>query len=179
MSLVDGNVQVWLSAPAASVIVLLAVSVFPSAIANVEAVAGAVIAILLIDVAVAAPSVGVTNVGDVENTKFVDVVPVVPPADKPVMLLKAVRLAEFEFVPPFATGRTPVTPVVSGNPVRFVAVPEAGVPSTGPVNVGEVSVLFVSVCEVVLSTVTPVSMAIEVPVIVMPLPAVYDPGPAV
>jgi hypothetical protein len=34
-------------------------------------------------------------------------------------------------VPPLATGRRPVTPVVSGNPVRLVATPLAGVPSAG------------------------------------------------
>jgi hypothetical protein len=43
-------------------------------------------------------------------------------------------------VPPFGTGKIPVTAVVSGNPVRLVATPEAGVPSAGAVNVGEVSV---------------------------------------
>src|SRR5215472_977399 len=32
-------------------------------------------------------------------------------------------------VPPLAAGRIPVTPVVSGKPVRFVAVPDDGVPS--------------------------------------------------
>ena len=42
-------------------------------------------------------------------------------------------------VPPFATGRMPVTPVVSGNPVRFVATPLVGVPSAGVTSVGEVA----------------------------------------
>ena len=42
-------------------------------------------------------------------------------------------------VPPFATGRMPVTPVVSGNPVRFVATPLVGVPSAGVTNVGDVA----------------------------------------
>jgi hypothetical protein len=49
--------------------VLLAVKVFPSATVIVEAVAGAVIATLLIEVAVATPSTGVTKVGDVLPTK--------------------------------------------------------------------------------------------------------------
>ena len=48
--------------------------------ANVAAVVGAVIPILLIDVAVAAPKVGVVKIGDVENTKLVVFVPVVPVA---------------------------------------------------------------------------------------------------
>jgi hypothetical protein len=43
-------------------------------------------------------------------------------------------------VPPFATGRVPVTPVVKGKPVTFVIVPEDGIPSTGAVRVGLVIV---------------------------------------
>jgi hypothetical protein len=35
-------------------------------------------------------------------------------------------------VPPLATGSVPVTPVVKGNPVAFVNVPELGVPRTPP-----------------------------------------------
>jgi hypothetical protein len=35
-------------------------------------------------------------------------------------------------VPPLARGKIPVTPVVSGSPVRLVAVPDAGVPSAIP-----------------------------------------------
>jgi hypothetical protein len=35
-------------------------------------------------------------------------------------------------VPPFPTGSSPVTPVVSGRPVAFVRVPDAGVPSAIP-----------------------------------------------
>ena len=41
-------------------------------------------------------------------------------------------------VPPLATGSVPVTPVVNGKPVRFVATPDDGVPSAGVTNVGEV-----------------------------------------
>lgn len=40
-------------------------------------------------------------------------------------------------VPPLATGSVPVTPVVSGRPVKFVATPEDGVPSAGVTSVGE------------------------------------------
>ncbi len=43
-------------------------------------------------------------------------------------------------VPPLATGKVPVTPVLKGNPVALVKVPEAGVPKTGAVMVGEVNV---------------------------------------
>jgi hypothetical protein len=60
--------------------VLLIVKVFPSAIVRVALEAGAVMATLLIEVALAAPNVGVTSVGEVEKTKLVEVVPVVPVA---------------------------------------------------------------------------------------------------
>ena len=40
------------------------------------------------------------------------------------------------FVPPFAIGSVPVTPVVKGKPVAFVSVAEVGVPKTGVTNVG-------------------------------------------
>ena len=43
-----------------------------------------------------------------------------------------------EFVPPLAIGKVPVTPVVSGKPVKFVANPDAGVPKIGVTNVGDV-----------------------------------------
>ena len=39
-------------------------------------------------------------------------------------------------VPPFAAGRIPVTPVVSGNPVAFVSTKADGVPKAGVVSVG-------------------------------------------
>ncbi len=40
-----------------------------------------------------------------------------------------------KFVPPLATGKIPVTPVVSGNPVTFVMTPLTGVPSAGATRV--------------------------------------------
>ena len=58
------------------------------------------------------PRAGVTSVGESDKTTLPVPVEVVTP------------------VPPLATGRVPVTPVVSGNPVRFVATPEAGVPQS-------------------------------------------------
>ncbi len=66
---VVGKVCVVPSVPA-SVKVLFAVSVFPSATASVLPVAGAVMASLLMLVAVATPSVGVTRVGEVSITNF-------------------------------------------------------------------------------------------------------------
>jgi hypothetical protein len=94
-------------------------------------------------------NVGLAMVGDVENTKLVDVVPVAPLAVNPVMLLKQVMLAEEQFVPPLATARTvpdqlallivtpdaraPLAiPVAGGKPVAFVRVPLDGVPRTPP-----------------------------------------------
>ncbi len=42
-------------------------------------------------------------------------------------------------VPPFAPGKIPFTPVVNGNPVRFVATPLEGVPRAGVTSVGDVA----------------------------------------
>ena len=42
-------------------------------------------------------------------------------------------------MPPLATGNVPVTPVVQGNPVKFVATPEVGVPNKGVTSVGDVA----------------------------------------
>jgi hypothetical protein len=43
------------------------------------------------------------------------------------------------FVPPFAIGSVPVTPVVKGKPVALVSTPEAGVPRAGVTSVGELA----------------------------------------
>ena len=88
------------------------------------------------------PRAGVTNVGEVANTNApepvssviaaaklaLDGVPrnVATPAPKEVMP-----------VPPLATDRVPVMPVVNGRPVQLVKVPELGVPRAGVTNVGE------------------------------------------
>jgi hypothetical protein len=53
--------------------------------------------------AVGVPSAGVISVGEVENTRFVEVVPVAPAAVKPDILLNAAIPALVEFVPPSAT----------------------------------------------------------------------------
>jgi hypothetical protein len=50
----------------------------------------------------------------------------------PIMTLFAVRVDKF--VPPLAIGSVPVTPVVKGSPVKFVAVPLEGVPNGPPVS---------------------------------------------
>ena len=70
-----GKVIVVESVPA-RVSELLAISVLPSATARVDEVAGAVIAILLMEVALATPRTGVTRVGVPANTKLP--VPVAP-----------------------------------------------------------------------------------------------------
>jgi hypothetical protein len=67
------------------------------------------------------PRAGVTRVGEVDKTTLPVPVDVVTP------------------VPPFATGSVPVTPVVKGKPVRFVATPDAGVPNAGVTSVGDVA----------------------------------------
>ena len=64
-------------------------------------------------IAVGVPSAGVISVGEVENTRFVDVVPVAPAAVKPDILLNAAIPALVAFVPPSAT----VTGAVSENTV--------------------------------------------------------------
>lgn len=93
---------------------------------------------------VGVPRIGVTKVGLVAKTaeplpvssvsaaaRFAELgVPrnVATPAPKLVMP-----------VPPLATGSVPVTPVVKGKPVKFVATPDAGVPSAGVTSVGLVA----------------------------------------
>ena len=113
-----GNVIVVASVPA-KVSELLAVNVLPSATASVELVAGAVIAILLIDVAVATPNTGVTKVGVFDKTTAVvpvdDVTPVPPLAtgNVPVTLVaKLTYVVDVEPVPPLAIGKVPVTLLV-------------------------------------------------------------------
>ena len=54
----------------------------------------------------------------------------------PAPLSKAPDVKEAAPVPPFATGKVPVTPVVSGKPVTLVITPLAGVPSAGVTKVG-------------------------------------------
>ena len=66
------------------------------------------------------PSAGVTRVGEVFSTTEPVPVDVVTP------------------VPPLATGKVPVTPVVNGKPVALVSVTDCGVPKIGVTNVGEV-----------------------------------------
>lgn len=122
-----GNVIVVESVPA-SVKLLLAVNVLPSAIVRVDPVAGAVRVTLLIVVAEATPSVGVTNVGDVAKTAAPD----------PVSSVKAAARLADEGVPRNVAMPVPRpdTPVEIGKLVQFVSVPDVGVPSTGVVNDG-------------------------------------------
>lgn len=105
------------------------------------------------------PNAGVTNVGLVENTKFVDVVPVAPEAEYPEILLNDAMPALVELVPPSAieTGAVIENAVpVSVNPVEAVYDPaplncdqgNAVVPSVPPafaVHTQPVSALIVPV----------------------------------
>ena len=71
----------------------------------------------------------------------------------PKMTLLAVRVVRL--VPPLATGKVPVTPVVKGKPVKFVATPDVGVPNKGVTNVGLVSNTILPVPVTALLSVTP------------------------
>ena len=64
------------------------------------------------------PIFGVVNAGLVDKTLLPEPVDAVTP------------------VPPLATGKVPVTPVVIGNPVQLVKTPAEGVPMFGVVNAG-------------------------------------------
>jgi hypothetical protein len=129
---VAGNVKVWLSAPAARVIVLFTVKPLVLAIVRVAELAGWVIVSLFTVVAVASPKVGVTNVGDVAMTElpvpvvaFHEVVPLLfcntlsPEAEVTALRVSAELAARIDpaatvvkLVPPLAKGRVPVTWVV-------------------------------------------------------------------
>ena len=124
-TLVDagGNVIVVESVPA-KVMLLLAVKVLPSAIVNVDPVAGAVNVTLLTDVAEATPKVGVTNVGLVAKTADPDPVSSVKADAR--FALDGVAKNVATLVP------KPDTPVEIGRPVQLVNVPELGVPNAPP-----------------------------------------------
>ena len=88
------------------------------------------------------PRLGVTNVGEVANTKDPDPVSSVTAAAKlddegvPKKVATPVP-SDVMPVPPLATGRVPVTPVVKGRPVAFVKTAAEGVPRAGVTNVGD------------------------------------------
>ena len=60
-------------------------------------------------------------------------------------------------VPPLAVGKVPVTPVVRGRPVRFVAVPLLGVPNAPPLTTNAPAV----------PVLTPRAVTTPVPVVVV------------
>ena len=68
------------------------------------------------------------------------------------------------FVPPFAIGSAPVTPVVNGNPVPFVKVTDVGVPKIGVTNVGLVDSTLFPVPVLVVTPVPPEATG-KVPVV--------------
>ncbi len=80
--------------------------------------------------AVGVPSAGVINVGEVEKTRLVEVVPVAPAAVKPDILLNAAIPALVAFVPPSAT----VTGAVSENTVPVSVSPVEAVYDPAPLN---------------------------------------------
>ena len=90
---------------------------------------------------VTAPVLAVAGVKPVEPALNEDT-PLLPPDELMVWLGQVPEIVTFVPatkagvavpLPPLATGKTPVTPVVNGRPVRLVAVPEDGVPKAPPV----------------------------------------------
>jgi hypothetical protein len=93
------------------------------AIVAAEAIVGAAAVVAINpECVILAETIVPVKVGDADNTTLPVPVEAVTP------------------VPPLATGRVPVTPVVKGRPVQVVNVPEVGVPNIGVVKVGEVIV---------------------------------------
>ena len=60
-------------------------------------------------------------------------------------------------VPPLATGKIPVTPVVNGRPVAFVSVADVGVPKIGVTSVGLVDKTTLPVPVLVVTPVPPLA----------------------
>ena len=91
--------------------------------------------VLFVNVSVPA---NVANVPVVGNVTFVAAVKVRVYAKlpEPVTVIAALLATP---VPPLAAGNIPVTPVVRGSPVKFVAVPLVGVPKIGVTKVGDVA----------------------------------------
>lgn len=104
------------------------VNVTPSGIVKVAPVAGGVNATLLSVVAVADPKSGVMRVGDVAKTSDPDPVSSVTAAAK--FPLDGVPRKVAMPLP------SPETPLVIGNPVQLVRVPDDGVPSAPPLTTG-------------------------------------------
>lgn len=125
-----GSVMVVLSVPVKAM-VLLTVSVLPSAIVSVAPVVGAVKATLLTLVADATPKLGVVRLGLVAKTN----------APEPVSSVTAAARFALEGVARNVAmpDPKPLIPVLTGNPVQFVSVPDAGVPKAGVTNVGLVA----------------------------------------
>jgi hypothetical protein len=101
------------------------------------------------------PSVGVTNVGELANTK----------APVPVSSVTAeARLADDGVAKKVATpAPNPLTPVEIGRPVAFVNVTLAGVPSVGVTSVGEVDKTVLPVPVEVVTPVPPFATGKAVP----------------
>jgi hypothetical protein len=104
---------------------------------------------------VTVPNKGVTNVGLVANTAEPVPVSSVSAARKLALegVPKKVAIPEPKLVmpvPPLATGKVPVTPVVKGKPVQDVSVPEVGVPKVGVTKALLVNKFVIESCLVVL-----------------------------
>jgi hypothetical protein len=152
-----------------------------AALANVEAPAFKVVEnvpaaalkspVKLKEVPFATPIFGVTNTGDVANTKPPDPVSSVTAAFKLALVGVAKKLATP--VP------NPLTPVEIGKPVPLVKVTEVGVPNIGVTNVG---LVFKTKLPLPVDVVTPVPpcatsivVALQIPVVMVPTEVKLDP----
>lgn len=78
-----------------------------------------------------------------------------------------------------ATGRSPVTPVVNGNPVAFVSVTDVGMPRLGVTNVGEVERTLLPLPVLVVTPVPPLATASVPATVTAPDVAVFGVNPVV
>lgn len=163
VAFVLGPVNVTPSVPA-RVMELDTVKVLPSATASVELVAGAVMAILLMLVAVATPSTGVTSVGVLANTaepvpvslestpascaevveanteRLSPVYATVPPAPKATELASVpVKVRVLETVAVFPSAIVSTAEVAGAVIVTLLTLVAEATPSTGVTSVGEVA----------------------------------------
>ena len=139
----------------------VATPVTPSVLLNVPVVAATDEGVVAPSVPFSAPPVmvGLVIVGEVENTRFVDVVPVAPAAVYPVILLKDAIPALVAFVPPSAT----VTGAVSENTVPVRVSPVLAVYDPAPENCDQGKAVVPSVPPAFAVQTQPVS-ALVVPV---------------
>ena len=118
-------------------------------------------AVIVNDVPVAAPMLGVTSVGVLANTS--DPVPVSS-------VTAEIRLADEGVASQVAMPvPSPLIPLLTGNPVQFVSVPDVGVPKTGVVNCIDVAAIPLGSVELIDGT--PAPDVINTPLLAVARPA--------